>query len=34
MMSRAKKKRAHLVKLNQPVLREREEDTNESDMAK
>jgi predicted tellurium resistance membrane protein TerC len=32
MMSRAKKKRAHIVKLNQPVLIE--EEKNESDMAK
>ena len=32
MMSRAARKRAHVVKLNEPVLQE--EETNESDLAK
>jgi hypothetical protein len=32
MMSRAKKKRAHVVKLNEPVLKKEEKD--DSDMAK
>jgi hypothetical protein len=32
MMSRAKKKKAHVVKLNEPLLQE--EEKNETDMAK